>query len=119
MKPFNLEEAKAGKPVCTRNGHDVRILTFDVLSDHPIIAIVKVDEITEVPITCTSSGFVFSSDDHNLYDLMMKTEGWVNLYRTRSEEPIEVTGYIYPNKEVALENKIDSDTYIGTFLVDV
>lgn len=26
MKPFNLEEAKAGKPVCNRMGNDVRII---------------------------------------------------------------------------------------------
>lgn len=32
MKPFNLEEAKAGKPVCTRTGHDVRIICFDRLT---------------------------------------------------------------------------------------
>ena len=29
MKPFNLEDAKAGKAVCTRDGRDVRILCFD------------------------------------------------------------------------------------------
>lgn len=29
MKPFNLEEAKAGKPVCNREGNDVRIICFD------------------------------------------------------------------------------------------
>ena len=29
MREFNLEEAKAGKPVCTRGGYKVRIFTFD------------------------------------------------------------------------------------------
>ena len=28
-KPFNLEEAKAGRPVCTRNGQEVRIICFN------------------------------------------------------------------------------------------
>lgn len=28
-KPFNLEEAKAGKPVCTRGGHKAKIICFD------------------------------------------------------------------------------------------
>lgn len=41
MKPFNLEEAKAGKPVCNRAGEDVRIVCFDRKSDFntPIIAL--------------------------------------------------------------------------------
>ena len=29
MKPFNLEEAKAGKPVQTRDGRKARIVCFD------------------------------------------------------------------------------------------
>lgn len=29
MKPFNLEEVKAGKSVCNRDGNDVRIICFD------------------------------------------------------------------------------------------
>lgn len=29
MKPFNLEEAKAGKPVTTRSGKFVELLKFD------------------------------------------------------------------------------------------
>lgn len=33
MKPFNLEEAKAGKPVCNRMREDVRIICFDRKSD--------------------------------------------------------------------------------------
>lgn len=34
MKPFNLEEAKAGKPVCTRAGLPVRIIDYDALIPH-------------------------------------------------------------------------------------
>lgn len=29
FKPFDLEAAKAGKPVCTRDGRKVRIISFD------------------------------------------------------------------------------------------
>ena len=29
MKPFNLEEAKAGKPICTRDGRRVEIISFE------------------------------------------------------------------------------------------
>lgn len=41
MKPFNFEDAKAGQPVCTRDGRDVRIICFDIKSDRNIIGIVK------------------------------------------------------------------------------
>lgn len=30
MKPFDLEKAKAGAPVCTRNGYKAEILRFDI-----------------------------------------------------------------------------------------
>lgn len=32
MKPFNLDKAKAGKPVCTRGGRKARIICFDAKS---------------------------------------------------------------------------------------
>lgn len=41
-KPFNLEEAKAGKPVCTRDGHKARIICFDAgMGEYPVIALVE------------------------------------------------------------------------------
>lgn len=44
LKPFNLEEAKAGKPVCTREGKPVRILCFDLRgANYPIVAAVLSD----------------------------------------------------------------------------
>jgi len=44
MREFNLEEAKAGKPVCTRYGLNARILCFDRKSHgsvYPIIGLVE------------------------------------------------------------------------------
>ncbi len=39
MKPFNLEEAKVGKPVCTRDGKRVEIISFEnPNSVYPILA---------------------------------------------------------------------------------
>lgn len=43
MKPFDLELVKAGHPVCTRDGRDVRIICFDMKNYTPIAAIAKVD----------------------------------------------------------------------------
>lgn len=42
FKPFNLEQAKAGKPVCTRDRHKARIICFDAkLKNYSIVALVK------------------------------------------------------------------------------
>ena len=45
LKPFNLEEAKAGKPVCTRDGRKARIICFDRIDSTgcnlPIVALIQ------------------------------------------------------------------------------
>ena len=43
MEPFNLELAKKGYPVCTRDGRKARIVDFykrDWIAEYPIIALV-------------------------------------------------------------------------------
>lgn len=41
FKPFDLEQAKAGKPVCTRDGRKARIICFDLKNgNHPIVAVI-------------------------------------------------------------------------------
>jgi hypothetical protein len=39
MKEFDLELAKAGHPVCTRDGKPVRIVCFDAKGDYPIVGL--------------------------------------------------------------------------------
>lgn len=41
MKPFNLEAAKAGAPVITRDGRGARITCFDNEGDYPILALIE------------------------------------------------------------------------------
>lgn len=42
LKPFDLEAAKAGKPVCSRDGRKVKILEFDSgFRNYPIIALIE------------------------------------------------------------------------------
>ena len=40
LKPFDLEAAKAGKPVYTRDGRKARIICFDRIDAKPILALV-------------------------------------------------------------------------------
>lgn len=44
MKPFDIEAAKNGAPVCTELGEKVRIVCFDKKIGYPIIALVGDDE---------------------------------------------------------------------------
>lgn len=60
MKEFNLEEAKAGKPVCTRDGHEVRILCYDAKGgdDIRIVALIDINGV-ETPMSYYKDGKVF------------------------------------------------------------
>jgi hypothetical protein len=74
MKPFNLEEAKAGKPVCTRTGLPVRIICFDYLDDHyNLIGLIRITENDENISVFTSEGMYFMGSEENEYDLFMNT----------------------------------------------
>jgi len=44
MRQFNLEEAKAGKPVCTLDGRKVRILCFDRKNCNPSSIVGLIEE---------------------------------------------------------------------------
>lgn len=94
MKPFNLEAAKAGKPVCTRDGRKARIICFDAKGDKPIIALVKMGT-AETPNNYPIDGKAVSAKEASC-DLMMlpeKKEGWVNIYHDKE-------GNIYTDENV-------------------
>lgn len=72
MKPFNLEEAKAGKPVCTRDGRRVEILSFEnPNANYPILAKVFFDKNDCEEFTFTESGNLFVAIKGSEADLMM------------------------------------------------
>ena len=74
MKPFNFEEAKAGKAVCTRGGNKVRILCTDLRGPKKESMVVAIDEHTyEAVWTYPKSGKYHDGVVHNL-DLMMVVE---------------------------------------------
>lgn len=111
MKPFNLKEAKEGRPVTTKDGNPVRILCFDRdnLTDTPILALVNLDG-TEMARYYRNDG---SHDTGSGLDLVMATvykEGWIRLYR--GNMATFAGNMIYKSKDEAL-NTTDPD------LVDV
>ena len=85
MREFDLELAKQGYPVCTRSGHDVRIVCFDYkIDNYPIIALIQ-DHGCETIHTYTLEGKFYQKPNvRDANDLMMapcKREGWVNVYK--------------------------------------
>ena len=88
LKPFDLKAAKAGKPVCTRDGRKARILAFDAKGDQPIIALVEAKGNKDALIEKVERYFI---NGHSVFevretnnDLMMlpeKKEGWIVIHK--------------------------------------
>lgn len=114
LKPFDLEAAKAGKPVCTRDGRKARIICFDLNNKNfPIVAIINCD--TEENAYQYDIDGVCDEHDNNL-NLMMspeKKEGWVNLCKNNYGDTLAVG--VFPNREEAVSNCPPS--YLGTIKI--
>ena len=91
LRPFDIELAKQGKPVCTRDGRKARIICFDYKGDgnaYPILALISTCNLSGVPSEIiakyTEDGkYAKYNSVENGEDLMMlpeKKEGWVNIY---------------------------------------
>ena len=110
MKEFDLEKAKAGAPVCTREGKKARIICCDANNEgYPIIALVENDEHTEMPYSYTRHG-LFDMDGESPMDLMMlvqKHEGYITLYKHGLEEKDKetmVSAIIFKTPKEAIES---------------
>ena len=113
LKSFDLEAAKAGKPVCTRDGRKARIICFDRRDKFShIVALITNPDGREIIWGYEDSGSC--SNDNKDNDLMMlpeKKEGWVNIYALNT---------CYSSKEEA-EANIDQDyehEYVRTVKIE-
>lgn len=119
LKPFDIEAAKSGKPVCTRDGRKARIICFNRESiGFPIIALVKNGD-TEGVYQFDDKGRSNIDDEERGYDLMMypeKKEGWVNVYRDCDGANITKDDNIYSSREAAIASAqfIDGNHYVAT-----
>ena len=119
LKPFDLEAAKAGKPVCTKDGR--KAIFFAILSNKnfPVVAIVNCGQ--EENVYQYDINGVCDEHDTNL-DLTMlpeKKEGWVNVYRDCDGASITKDDNIYSSKEAAMASAqmIDRDNYVATTII--
>lgn len=125
LKPFDLEAAKAGKPVCTRDGRKARIICFDYKGDsnaYPILALISTINSRGVPSEIiakyTEDGryVKYNNVEYN-EDLMMlpqKKEGWVNVYNSLGV--ITFSHNPYDTKEEAMKDK--GKYYVDTVKIE-
>lgn len=120
LKPFDIEAAKSGKPVYTRDGRKARIICFDRINGdyYKIVACVTAfDGDFEEVLFYGIDGYIVDSQNPKDEDLMMlpeKKEGWINICRNLNTNKTELdTKDIYNTKEEALQN-LSSMTYVTT-----
>lgn len=120
---FDLEAAKAGKPVCTRDGRTVRILCFDAQNkDYPIVALVKNESKDKEHVTSYRKDGSVNPYIQTKNDLMMvveKREGWINLYRKGYNT--ETSKEVFCSEEGAVEfvdDENNGENYITTLKIN-
>ena len=112
IKPFNLEAARSGKPVCTRDGRKARIICFDLKNNVcPIVAAVEENNMEVLYHYDTKGLNCYKKSEIDLMMLPEKKEGWVNVYKdgllgTRA----------YNTKKEAFDNASPSD-YVDTVMI--
>ena len=106
LKPFDIQKAKEGKPVCTRDGRKARIISFDREfiyegQNYCIVALINDGPHNETVYSYTEDGLynpnkigLYNPDKIHNNDLMMlpeKRSGWINirkdsgLFKSREE----------------------------------
>ena len=85
LKPFDIQKAREGKPVCTRDGRKARIIAFDANGSKPIVALVtECDNEEEIPYKYHYDGSYNCQSIPSDNDLMMlpeKKEGWIVIHK--------------------------------------
>ena len=109
-KKFDLEKAKQGKPVCTRDGRKARIVCFDAKFPKTgnIIALVEKENGEEIILYYYDNGRCSIGSGYDLIMTSEKHEMWMNVY----EE------LCYKTKEEAIRNIAMGTHYIDTIKVE-
>lgn len=105
LRPFNLEEAKAGKPVVCRDGVPAKFVAH-VPTIQRIDHRVLVDR-NGMLLTATDEGRyrqVPAEDDFDLFMAPEKKSGWVNLYTTCVSDKQNAASFVHPSKREADES---------------
>lgn len=123
MEKFNIELAKQGYPVQTRDGRPVRIVCYDVKDYHKfnLLALVLNENEYENHEYYNEDGVCDSECRH--LDLVManvKRTGWINLFRDERGgfTRLPGSGIIHDSKEAALYSVDNDPNYVTTIKIE-
>lgn len=122
LKKFDLEAAKAGKPVCTRDGRKARIICFDAKrkDGKNIMALIPSKEYPEFEdLVAYPNNGNYHGGHENDGDLMMlhqKKEGWINIYTCYDGAETGIS--IYKTKEIAKKEVDNDSSYLDTIKIE-
>lgn len=118
LRPFDLEAAKAGAPIVTRDGRPARIVCFDAAGEFPVIALIRYGTDKEVPQSCMLTGSVAYKEDSadDLFMAPVKRRGYVNLYRKGNRIISGET--IHEKEECAMDTGNVDESYITTVAIE-
>ena len=122
LKPFDIQKAREGKPVCTRDGRRARIICHDRQSDHgfPIVALVEnTGAEKDEDIRCYRLNGTTAEPSYNLMMLPEKKEGWVNVFNLGNNATY-VGNTIFPTEKLAKEaaSRMNGVKYIATVKIE-
>ena len=109
LKPFDIQKAREGKPVCTRDGRRARIICFDLKNNVcPIVAAVEENNMEVLYHYDTKGLNCYKKSEIDLMMLPDKKERWINVYKE----------LCYESKEEAIRHIAPGTHYIGTIKVE-
>jgi hypothetical protein len=112
MKEFNLEAAKNGDPLITRDGRRARIITFDAKGNYPIVALIEYSD-SESSASFDYQGRYLKNKESSLDLFIDKAAhvGFVNIYRNE----VNITaGRVFDTFDSAKEHGQIKEGYIAT-----
>jgi hypothetical protein len=121
MKEFDLEKAKSGDPVQTRDGRPVRILCFDFKDPEYTMAGAALKDGEEIAVTWSARGFYHLDEVEHVLDLVMapkKLTLWHNYY-LGSNGDIKTTHYTYKTENDAISARSVEYEYLGAYSVEI
>ena len=107
LKPFDIQKAREGKPVCTKDGRKARIICFDRNDLYPIVALIECEDGKERIGAYSKQGQteIYEIKGTDLMMLPEKKEGWVNVDKRSNGDVI--ISKPYPTRDEAIHNSTE------------
>lgn len=126
MKEFDIEKAKNGAKVCTRDGRPVRVVCWDAKrGNFPIQVLILEENGWESRIGYSNKGIsekrYTSINDDDLMLVGKKREGWISLYKCNYEDYHQSMGVgagdVFPDRQGAIDEADGDPDYICTIQI--